>query len=92
MTIGSAENSKKSAEEDIPNPDFTKLTDIRGKLSKELKIDEDSIELSMGMSTDYIRAIDQGATTIRVGSKIFGARNYAKWKFEIKKYWLRDYI
>lgn len=33
-------------------------------------------ELSMGMSDDYPIAIEEGSTMIRVGSKIFGARNY----------------
>ena len=32
--------------------------------------------LSMGMSGDYKIAIDSGSTMIRVGSSIFGARNY----------------
>lgn len=32
--------------------------------------------LSMGMSGDYPIAIAEGSTLIRVGSKIFGARNY----------------
>jgi pyridoxal phosphate enzyme (YggS family) len=32
--------------------------------------------LSMGMSGDYTLAIKQGSTMIRVGSKIFGTRNY----------------
>ena len=32
--------------------------------------------MSMGMSGDYIDAILEGATMIRVGSAIFGARNY----------------
>ena len=32
--------------------------------------------LSMGMSGDYPLAITEGSTMIRVGSKIFGARNY----------------
>mgnify|MGYP001355149298 FL=1 len=32
-------------------------------------------ELSMGMSSDYIEAIENGATYIRIGSKIFGSRN-----------------
>ena len=32
--------------------------------------------LSMGMSGDYSLAIEAGSTMIRVGSKIFGARNY----------------
>ena len=31
-------------------------------------------ELSMGMSEDYMEAIEYGATYVRVGSKIFGAR------------------
>lgn len=35
-------------------------------------------EISMGMSDDYPIAIEEGATLVRVGSKIFGARNYLK--------------
>ena len=34
--------------------------------------------LSMGMSGDYPIAIAEGSTLIRVGSRIFGARNYNK--------------
>lgn len=33
-------------------------------------------ELSMGMSHDYHEAIASGSTLVRVGSKIFGERNY----------------
>lgn len=33
-------------------------------------------EISMGMSDDYPVAIEEGSTMIRVGSKIFGERNY----------------
>ncbi len=33
-------------------------------------------ELSMGMSHDYHEAISAGSTLVRVGSKIFGERNY----------------
>ena len=32
-------------------------------------------DISMGMSDDYLEAIEQGSTFIRVGSKIFGARS-----------------
>ena len=32
-------------------------------------------ELSMGMSSDYIEAIEHGSTFVRIGSKIFGNRN-----------------
>ncbi|KAG2447040.1 hypothetical protein HYH02_007791 [Chlamydomonas schloesseri] len=35
-----------------------------------------SLELSMGMSGDFEQAIEMGATNIRVGSTIFGAREY----------------
>lgn len=34
-------------------------------------------EISMGMSSDYKLAIAEGSTMIRVGSSIFGARNYS---------------
>jgi hypothetical protein len=33
--------------------------------------------LSMGMSGDYELAIENGSTMVRVGSSIFGARNYS---------------
>lgn len=33
-------------------------------------------ELSMGMSDDYVIAVEEGATMVRVGSRIFGARVY----------------
>lgn len=33
-------------------------------------------EISMGMSGDYQIAIEEGSTMIRIGTKIFGARNY----------------
>lgn len=35
-------------------------------------------ELSMGMSSDYIIAIEEGSTMVRVGSSIFGYRDYSK--------------
>lgn len=33
-------------------------------------------ELSMGMSSDYAVAVEEGSTMVRVGSSIFGLRNY----------------
>ena len=35
-------------------------------------------ELSMGMSSDFETALEEGSTMIRIGSLIFGARNYNK--------------
>lgn len=34
-------------------------------------------EISMGMSGDYEIAVEEGSTMVRVGSAIFGARNYS---------------
>jgi pyridoxal phosphate enzyme (YggS family) len=46
-------------------------------LFDQLKTQHSSIEtLSMGMSGDYQLAIENGSTMIRVGSSIFGKRNY----------------
>ena len=33
--------------------------------------------LSMGMSSDYQMAIEEGSTMVRIGSSIFGHRNYS---------------
>ena len=33
------------------------------------------VELSMGMSSDYLEAVSHGATYVRIGSKIFGERS-----------------
>ncbi|MFX0556845.1 YggS family pyridoxal phosphate-dependent enzyme [Maribacter sp. CXY002] len=53
--------------------EFHKLNNI----FKNLKLNFESIHiLSMGMSGDYKIAIEEGSTMIRVGSSIFGARNY----------------
>ncbi|WP_294897791.1 YggS family pyridoxal phosphate-dependent enzyme [uncultured Eubacterium sp.] len=44
---------------------------------KEKNIDNVNMRvLSMGMSGDYEVAIEEGATMVRVGTGIFGARNY----------------
>ena len=45
----------------------------------EKNIDNVSMNvLSMGMTGDYQVAIEEGATMVRVGTGIFGARNYAQ--------------
>ena len=57
---------------------FTKMyelsVDIRDKKYDNVSVDY----LSMGMSDDYEDAILCGSTMIRVGTAIFGARDYAK--------------
>ena len=45
--------------------------------TKHKKLDNVSMDvLSMGMSADYVQAILAGANMVRVGSALFGARNY----------------
>ena len=45
-------------------------------IAEMLDIDEQSLELSMGMSNDFAEAIEMGSTNIRIGSTIFGEREY----------------
>jgi pyridoxal phosphate enzyme (YggS family) len=44
--------------------------------TKSCDIDNNIDILSMGMSGDYTIAIQEGATHVRIGTSIFGARNY----------------
>ena len=46
---------------------FEEMNDLNKKLNFE--------DLSMGMSLDYLEAIKNSATYVRIGSKIFGKRN-----------------
>ncbi|XP_043263925.1 pyridoxal phosphate homeostasis protein [Colletes gigas] len=57
-----------------PNPDFLCLKECRETFCKELNIDRNKVELSMGMSNDYEQAVEMGSTSVRVGSAIFGER------------------
>lgn len=57
--------------------EFHHLKEIFGTLKQTYFTDcEYFKEISMGMSDDYPIAIEEGATMVRVGSRIFGARNY----------------
>lgn len=48
-------------------------------LTKEKEIERVSMDiLSMGMSGDYELAIKHGSNLVRIGTKLFGARNYLK--------------
>ena len=57
---------------------FDRLAASRVEVAAALGVDPSSLALSMGMSGDYEAAIERGATNIRVGSTIFGARLYQK--------------
>lgn len=53
---------------------FVLLRGLRDRLRQEAPEGIDLDELSMGMSGDYEIAIEEGATVVRVGQAIFGAR------------------
>ena len=58
----------------IPNPDNSanSFNEMEKLLSKYSYLDS----LSMGMSNDLELAIERGATLVRVGTDIFGKRDY----------------
>lgn len=59
--------------------------EVRKEVAKEFALEEQELELSMGMSGDFQEAVRMGSTNVRVGSSIFGARNYpAKEVKEVK--------
>lgn len=54
---------------------FQKLRSLRDVIAERNVRGVVMQELSMGMSNDYLVAIEEGATLVRVGSAIFGARH-----------------
>ncbi len=57
--------------------EFETLHRFFGELKNDYFLDDDRFkEISMGMSHDYPLAVKAGCTLVRVGSKIFGERNY----------------
>jgi PLP dependent protein len=62
-----------SSDAEQARPYFRRLRELAQRLRKivpGLSLDE----LSMGMSNDYVVAVEEGATLVRVGTAIFGAR------------------
>ncbi len=58
--------------------EFKGLKKVFDELKRSNDANIEMKELSMGMSGDYQMAVEEGSTLIRVGSSIFGARNYAQ--------------
>jgi pyridoxal phosphate enzyme (YggS family) len=59
---------------DDARPHFAALRDLRDREAARARANVDLRELSMGMSGDLEAAIAEGATIVRVGTAIFGAR------------------
>lgn len=58
-------------------PYFAALKELSFAISEKHYENVTMETLSMGMSGDYIAAIEEGSTIVRVGTSIFGKRNYA---------------
>ena len=56
---------------------FDLLRQCRDEIANVLNRNPNDLELSMGMSGDFEVAIAKGATSVRVGSTIFGDRDYS---------------
>ncbi|MGV2819657.1 YggS family pyridoxal phosphate-dependent enzyme [Brevibacterium casei] len=55
-------------------PSYSDLRELRDRLIATGALPADATELSMGMSNDFELAIAEGATMVRIGSSVFGAR------------------
>ena len=62
---------------ELARPYFRRLRDVRDRLAAQGVAPSMLRELSMGMSHDFEVAVEEGATLVRVGTAIFGARTYA---------------
>ncbi len=72
MTIGPL-----AARGEEVRPVFRQLRELKEQICQMQLPKSEMKYLSMGMSGDYPIAIEEGANIVRVGSAIFGARNYA---------------
>lgn len=68
MTVGAPVGTPEEA-----RPGFVRLRELRDLVARDLG--RELPELSMGMSGDYEVAVEEGATMVRVGTALFGARS-----------------
>jgi pyridoxal phosphate enzyme (YggS family) len=71
MSIGPLTDDK-----NLTTKSFRETADTLTKINQSLGLNLN--EISMGMSGDYLIAIEEGATMLRIGTAIFGKRSYNK--------------
>lgn len=71
MSIGPLTDDK-----NLTTKSFRETADTLTKINQSLDLNLN--EISMGMSGDYLIAIEEGATMLRIGTAIFGKRSYNK--------------
>ena len=70
--MGMASHTKDSS---LINQQFNRINELSASLRRN---GYNSSELSIGTSNDYLLALNHSSTMLRIGSKIFGERNYDK--------------
>jgi pyridoxal phosphate enzyme (YggS family) len=73
MTIGAAVAAPEAA-----RPAFRLLREVRDDVARRLGVELP--HLSMGMSDDFAVAVEEGATLVRLGRALFGARGTGAWR------------
>lgn len=58
-------------------PVFRRIAQLAVDISAQNVDNIDMYELSMGMTNDFQTAIEEGATMVRIGTALFGARQYS---------------
>lgn len=75
--VGVMAMATNTEDEAVVKQDFERARDVFEELEKgEFAGRSEFSELSMGMSDDYAWAIERGSTVVRIGSSIFGPREY----------------
>ena len=75
--IGLMGMASNTSDENKVRQEFKSLKQVFESIKKSYKLaNVELTELSMGMSGDYKLAVEEGSTMVRVGSSIFGKRNY----------------
>jgi PLP dependent protein len=64
-----------ASDPELTRPHFRALRELAQRLGRQSSPTLSMDELSMGMSQDYMVAVEEGATFVRVGTAIFGARH-----------------
>ena len=73
MTLGPNTNNEKTKREA-----FELLRNIKEDLNRQIQLNKQLTELSMGMSGDFDLAIQEGSTMVRLGTALFGRRKNNK--------------
>ena len=64
-------------DESVIEADFARIETLFNRIREEFPVLRDTFtELSIGMSGDWPIAVRHGATMVRIGTDIFGAREY----------------